>query len=226
MWEKVGTALETARERTIGVMLKAMAGVRARRDASTFSIALIALSAKIAKADGVATDGEFRAFEDFFAFPADERNKVRMIYDLAKQDVAGFDHYVRQVADLYTDERAVLEDVIDCLFHIAAADGVAHPREMELLEQAGQAFGLSEGCFARIKAAHLGVEGDDPFFILGLSSDASREQVKDAYRQLARQHHPDALIGRGVPPHLVGIAEGRMAAVNAAYERALERAGE
>ncbi|MBI1393112.1 MAG: molecular chaperone DjiA [Alphaproteobacteria bacterium] len=224
MWAQLGAALETAREKTVGVALKALGDAKARRDAATFSMALIALSAKIAKADGAATDDEFAAFEDFFAFPKEEAPKVRMIYDLAKQDVAGFEHYVKQVAELYAAAPAILEDVVDCLFHIAAADGVAHPRELEMLETAAKAFGIAPGCFARIKAAHLGIEGDDPLFILGLPPDADADAVKGAFRRLARLHHPDALVARGVPEHLVGIAQGRMAAINDAYARAMERA--
>ncbi|MEM1396794.1 MAG: TerB family tellurite resistance protein [Pseudomonadota bacterium] len=223
IWDRITSTLDNARERTFGTVLKALTDAKARRDASSFSVALIGLSAKIAKADGVATDDEFQAFEDFFRFPPEERNKVRLIYDLAKQDVAGFEHYVKQVAAIYADQKAILEDVLDCLFHIAAADGVADPRELELLELAAEIFGVSPGCFARIKASHLGLEGDDPFFILGVPAGASAEDVKDAYRRLAKTHHPDSLLARGVPDHLVGIAEGRMAAINTAYERAMEQ---
>ncbi len=222
MWEKIGAAFEAARERTLGAMLNGMADAKARRDQSTFSIALIALSAKLAKADGVVTEDEVAAFKDFFDFPAEERRKVEMVYGLAQQDVAGFDHYLKQVAKLYEEEPAVLEDVLDCLFHIAAADGVAHPRELAMLEAAAEAFGVAPGCFARIKAAHLGLEAEDPFFILGLPPDADEAAVRERYRHLARLHHPDALVARGVPPHLSKIAEGRMAAINDAHQRAVE----
>ncbi|MEO1015217.1 MAG: molecular chaperone DjiA [Pseudomonadota bacterium] len=223
MWEKIGSILDAARERTLGALLNGLAEAKTRRDQSTFSIALIALSAKLAKADGVVTDDEVAAFKDFFNFPQGERRKVEMVYSLAQQDVAGFDHYLKQVAKLYEEEPAVLEDVLDCLFHIAAADGVAHPQELAMLEEAAAVFGIAPGCFARIKAAHLGLEAEDPLFILGLPPEADQAAIRARYRDLARLHHPDALVARGVPEHLSKIAEGRMAAVNEAYQRALER---
>ena len=113
----------------------------------------------------------------------------------------------------------VLEDVIDCLLYIALADGQAHPREMEMLETAAETFKLKPGAWRRLKAAHLGRDQDDPYIILGLEHDAGDEAVRDRYRELMRENHPDALIARGVPPGLVKIAENRTAAINAAYEK-------
>jgi DnaJ like chaperone protein len=199
--------------------------MKARRDEAAFSIALIALSAKIARADGFVTDNEVAAFRKFFAFPPSEESKVRMVFDLAKQDVAGFDHYVRQVAKIFDDDPIVLEDVIDCLLYIALADGQAHPREIAMLESAALAFKLKPGAWRRLRAAHLGQDDDDPYLILGVDHDAGAAALRDKYRELMRENHPDALISRGVPPALVRIAENRTATINAAYEKILaERA--
>ena len=178
------------------------------------------MSAKIARADGKVTDDEVAAFRKFFAFPEREESKVRMIFDLAKQDVAGFEHYAARVAKLFEDEPIVLEDVIDCLLYVALADGEAHPREMAMLEGAAGTFGLKPGVWRRLKASHLGQDGDDPYIILGLDPSADDATLRARYRDLMRENHPDALIARGVPKALVKIAENRTAAINGAYERA------
>lgn len=225
LWERIGAAVEEAHKRTLGTALDAFVEMKARRDESAFSIALIALSAKIARADGFVTDGEVAAFRKFFAFPQSEESKVKMVFDLAKQDVAGFDHYVRQVARIFEDDPVVLEDVIDCLLYVALADGQAHPREMAMVESAADAFKLKPGAWRRIKAAHLGQDRDDPYVILDIDHDADSAALRERYRALMRENHPDALIARGVPPGLVKIAENRTAAINAAYEKILaERA--
>ena len=225
LWERIGEAVEEAHKRTLGSALDAFVEMKARRDESAFSIALIALSAKIARADGFVTDNEVAAFRKFFAFPQSEESKVKMVFDLAKQDVAGFDHYVRQVARMFDDDPVVLEDVIDCLLYVALADGQAHPREMTMLEGAAVAFKLKPGAWRRIKAAHLGQDRDDPYVILDLDHDSDNAALRERYRALMRENHPDALIARGVPPGLVKIAENRTAAINAAYEKILaERA--
>lgn len=219
--DRLSDAIDLAHRKTLGAALDALASMKARRDEETFSIALIALSAKIAKADGAATDAEFAAFRKFFDFPDSEATKVRMIYDLAKQDVAGFAHYVGQVGKLFDDDRAILEDVIDCLLYVALADGAAHPQELSLIEAAAVTFGIAPACWRRLKAAHFGVEKDDPYAVLGLEPGAAPEAAQVRYRELMRQNHPDALIARGVPASLVKIAAGRAAAINAAYEAIL-----
>ncbi|MBB4659437.1 TerB family tellurite resistance protein [Parvularcula dongshanensis] len=221
LWERIQAILTEARERTLGAVMEAMEARRRRRDAAIFSIALIALSAKMAKADGIVTADEVRAFGTFFAYPPEEEAKVRLVFQMAQQDTAGFETYARQVGRLFAGEDAVLEDVLDCLFYVALADGVAHPEEMRLLEVAAEAFALQGGVWRRVKAAHVGADKEDPFVILGLEPDADEPAIKAAYRKLARANHPDALIARGVPPELFRIAEHRMAAINTAYERAL-----
>ena len=220
LWDRLQSAIEDAGHKSLGGVLEAFSERRARRDEAAFSIALIALSAKMAKADGVVTDDEIDAFRAFFSYPESEADKVRIIYNLAQQDVAGFDAYLQRVLKLYEDEPRIREDVLDCLFHIAGADGVEHPRERALLEQAAKALHLPDHVFRRLRALHLGLDADDPFAVLGVAPDATPEMVKSAWRDLVKEHHPDAMQARGVPQALVRVAEERVAAINAAYEKA------
>lgn len=225
LWDRILALLSEANERTLGAVMDAMEARRKRRDAAIFSIALIALSAKMAKADGVVTDDEVAAFRSFFVYPAEEESKVRTVFKLAMEDVAGFDSYAKQVGRLFRDECTILEDVLDCLFFIALADGALHPNELDLLRVASHAFDMKKSAWRRIKAAHLGADKEDPYVILGVEHGVSDGELKKVYRDLVKEHHPDALIARGVPEDLVKIAEHRMAVINDAYERAIaERA--
>jgi DnaJ like chaperone protein len=69
---------------------------RATREIA-FTIAVIALGAKMAKADGTVSRAEVAAFKQVFKIPPDEINNVARVFDLAKRDVAGFDAYARQL---------------------------------------------------------------------------------------------------------------------------------
>ncbi|MEM9421411.1 MAG: molecular chaperone DjiA [Pseudomonadota bacterium] len=225
LWERIVALIEEARERTLGSLMEAMAARQRRRDAAIFSIALIALSAKMAKADGVVTDDEVSVFRSFFSYPPEEDEKVRTVFLLATEDVAGFEAYARQVGRLFRDDCQVLEDVLDCLFFIALADGVMHPDEMTLLRVAADEFRLGKKTWRRVKAAHLGADKEDPYIILGVEADISDAALKNEYLKLVKDNHPDALVARGVPEDLVKISEHRMAVINTAYERAMtERA--
>ena len=195
-------------------------------DEVAFTMAVIGLSAKMAKADGFVTDDEVAAFQDVFEVPTKDADKVRMIYNLAKEDVAGFEHYARQIGRMYACKPGVLEDVLDGLFHIAGADGHVHPKELQFLNKVSEIFGFSELEFRRIKAGHLGLAQDDPYAVLGVTPDISDADLKKAYHRMARENHPDALISRGVPEEFCKLCESKLVAINLAYEQIqTERAG-
>jgi DnaJ like chaperone protein len=190
-----------------------------------FTIAMIALSAKMAKADGVVTDEEIEAFDRIFRVPPEERASVRRFFDLARQDTAGFEAYAGQIARLYAGKPAVLEDILDGLFEIAKADGVLHPGEDAFLERVADIFGFAPGEYRRIRASHFPPDATDPYVVLGVDYGASDEEIKRTYRLLVRENHPDSLLARGVPEEFVKLANDKLAAINGAYENILaERA--
>lgn len=187
-----------------------------------FSVAMIALSAKMAKADGVVTQDEVRAFEEIFSIPSEESRNVRTLYRLAMEDVAGYESYARNMAKLCgSGERncAFLEDILDGLFHIAKADGVVHEKELAFLGRVAEIFGLDDIHFEQVLSRHVDVGDADPYKILGVDRSMSFEAIRRHYRQLATDNHPDKLISRGLPPEFMAIANDRLATLNDAYAR-------
>jgi DnaJ like chaperone protein len=184
-----------------------------------FTIAVIALSAKMAKADGIVTDEEVEAFERLFRVHPDEAANVRRVFDMARRDTAGYETYARQIARLFAGNPALLEDILDGLFEIAKADGVLHPGELALLERVAEIFGFAPNEFRRIRASHFAPDAADPYVVLGVAYDASDDEIHRTYRRLVRENHPDSLIGRGVPEAFVRLATDKLAAINVAYDR-------
>jgi len=185
----------------------------------TFTIAIIALAGKMAQADGVVTEEEFEVFRHVFGVPQEEESNVRRIFNLARQDIAGFEHYAGQIAHLFMGNPAMLEDVLDGLFEIAKADGVLHPGEAAFLERVAEIFGFAPGEFRRIRASHFAPELTDPYVILGLAYSADEDELKQTYRRLVRENHPDSLMARGVPAEFIKLANDKLAAINSAYEK-------
>ncbi|MES1991319.1 MAG: TerB family tellurite resistance protein [Pseudomonadota bacterium] len=232
IWGKIaGAGVGLAVGGPLGALVGAVAGHlvidRALADKEVvFTVALIALSAKMAKADGEVSDAEIRAFEEVLKVPEAERANVARVYRIAQQDVAGFQVYAEQVARIYRGAPAMLEDVLDALFHIAKADKYIHPAELDYLRTVADIFGFSEVEFARIRASHLGADKTDPYLVLGITPDISTDDLRKAYRRLVRENHPDTLIARGVPKELVSIANEKLATINVAYEKIMKsRAG-
>lgn len=187
-----------------------------------FTIGMIALGAKMAKADGVVTEDEIRAFRQVFDVPESELASVARVFNLARQDVAGYETYARQIARLFDARHEILEDVLDGLFHIAKADNAFHPDENGFLADVARVFGFSDADFARIRARHVVSPRQDDYLILGIPQDASTEDVRRRYRELVRDYHPDRHIAAGVPAEMIAIATERLQKVNAAYARIMK----
>lgn len=183
-----------------------------------FTIAVIALCAKMARADGHVTHDEVEAFQQIFRVPPSEEANVRRVFNMAQQDVAGFEVYAAQIARLFRGNPAMLEDILDGLFQIARADGVLHPSELAFLERVADIFGFSPAVFRRIRASHF-PDAADPYTVLGVAHDAGDDEIKRTYRLLVRENHPDSLIARGVPEEFMKLATEKMAAINAAYDQ-------
>lgn len=183
-----------------------------------FTIAVIGLGAKMAKADGQVTRNEVTAFRQVFHIePADEDHAAR-IFNLARQDVRGYDAYARSIAKMFRDDTRVLIDLLEGLFYIAAADGVQHPLEDEFLAHVAEIFEIEPRQFEALKSRAFPGSTTDPYVILGVHRDDSIETIKDRWQQIVRETHPDQMIARGVPEEAIKLATSRMASVNEAWE--------
>lgn len=189
-----------------------------------FTTGLVALAAKMAKSDGVVTPSEVEAFGRVVTVTDAERPGVVRLFDLAKSTTAGYEAYARQLAVTFRDEPALLEDVLDGLFHIAKADGAIHEAEERYLRSVAEILGFDDAGFRRIAARHVRL-ADDPYAVLCLERDASDAEIKARHRALVSESHPDRAIARGLPQEAVAIATGRLAAINAAYDRIAQERG-
>ncbi len=182
-----------------------------------FSVAMIALSAKMAKADGVVTEDEIKAFRQIFDIPADEFNHVSKLYNLAKQDVAGYHAYAKRVVRLFPEDPVILEDVMNGLFHIAKADGLVHENEMLFMDDIADIFGIKGREYERIRLRHMEPQDGNPYVLLDAEQSWDDDRLKSHYRKLIKENHPDRFIARGLPPEFVSIANERLSQINTAW---------
>ncbi|MDB5613997.1 MAG: molecular chaperone DjiA [Devosia sp.] len=223
MWERLGDLVGSFSQRTgvAGSLVNALDPdnwLPGGRDAA-FTLALIALAAKMAVADGVVTASEERAFRATVEIAAGHEDQIVRVFNLAKQDVAGYDAYARKVTRFFHDSPETLEHVLDSLFFIATADGLVHEAELEYLKSVSDIFGFDDVRFEQLASQHVRLEaGIDPYAVLGLDPKADPAEVRRVYRLLVAEHHPDRLIAKGVPEALIDVATDRMKAINLAYQ--------
>lgn len=229
VWQRLSAFVGSASERTgfVGSLVNALDPdnwLPGGRDAA-FTLALIALSAKMAVSDGVVTASELRAFQRTVEISPGIEEQVDRLFKLAQQDVAGYEAYAKKVRRFFVDSPDTLEHVLDGLFYIASADGMIHDAELDYLKNVSDIFGFDDARFEQLTAQHVMFErGVDPYVVLGLAPTADRSEVKRVYRLLVAEHHPDRLIAKGVPEELIDVATARMAAINNAYNQILKSA--
>jgi DnaJ like chaperone protein len=192
------------------------------RQPVAFTIAAIALGAKMARADGAVTRDEVAAFHDVFEVPPGEEDHVRLVFDLARKSTHGFDSYARQVRRLFASDPVVLEHMLDGLFHIALADGRLCDAEDAYLREVARLFGFDAAAYAGIRAHHV-----EPVETAGENACVDPEtplsDIRIAYHRLARETHPDLVVAKGLPPECVALANARIARINAAYDSVAKR---
>jgi len=221
IWTRLGDFLSTVASDAFASVVEAVRTVfegdpETRRQVG-FSVAMIALSAKMAKADGIVTEDEIHAFQEIFHIPENEFNHVSKLYNLAKQDVAGYHAYAERVKRLFPEDPAILEDVMNGLFHIAKADGLYHENEMIFMDDVAEIFEIDERHYERIRLRHMEPKNGDPYVFLDADRSWDDDRLKAHYRKLISENHPDTFIARGLPPEFVAIANERLAQINNAW---------
>jgi DnaJ like chaperone protein len=182
-----------------------------------FTIGVIALSAKMARADGIVSPIELQAFRQVFQTAPEEEGNVTRVFNLAKQDVAGYQSYADEIAGLLKGNKKLLQDVLEGLLHVATADGGLHPEEDSFLSDVARRFGFSPSEYRFFRARFV-ADNCNPYDVLRLDPQATNEEIRRQYRKLVADNHPDKLMGRGVPPEFLDIATRKLAAINAAYD--------
>ena len=183
-----------------------------------FAIAVIALGAKMAKADGQVTRGEVSAFREVFKIAREDEAGAARVFNLARQDVAGFEEYAARIKAMFGDQTGALSDLLEGLFHIAMADGRYHPEENRFLERVAEIFELPESEFRQMRCRFVPGAAPDPYEVLGGSPSDSFDTLRKLYRDKVRAAHPDRMLARGVPVEAMRKAEKRMIDINHAWD--------
>jgi DnaJ like chaperone protein len=189
-----------------------------------FTIAVVCLGAKMAKADGRVKPVEVAAFRQVFQIAPEDEASAARVFNLARQDVAGFETYARQIARMFAGQREVLEDILEGLFHVALADGRYQEEEEVFLRRVAEIFGVNERAFSCMEGRLGAGREDDPWRVLGVPRDADLDTIRARWRELVKQNHPDRMIARGLPIETVNLANARMGAINRAWREIAGRA--
>ena len=197
-----------------------MAAVMGRKD-QLFAIVAVVLSAKLAKVDAPVNRAEIDTFKRCFRIPPESTREIGRLFDQARARTDDFEPFAAELANAFSDNRLVLEDVLVALFSIARADGPVNARELDFLRRVHATLGLTRASWERAESGAARPSSDEPdaYAVLGLKPGASDDEIRQTWRQLMREHHPDLMTARGAPEATVAKSGDRVARINAAWDR-------
>ncbi len=184
-----------------------------------FALSLIVLSAKLSKADGQVSREELIAVKDKLKIPENEIDEVGKIFNRAKDESTGYEPYAKQIAQFYSGNINVLEEVINILFYIAESDGKVSSAELDMIENIAKIFGLTQVQFNSIKESRKGSDKLNPYVVLESKPDDDLQSIRKNYLRLSKENHPDLLLSKGVPQEVIDESKNKMRAINSAWDQ-------
>ena len=184
-----------------------------------FAISLIILTAKLAKADGHVSKEELIAIKQKLKVPDHEIDQVGKIFNKAKKDSLGYESYAQQISQIYQNNPAVLDEVINILFYIAESDGKVSNSEIAMIRNIAKIFGLTDRQFEGIRESRKGSDKLNPYVVLGCTSNDDFATIRKKYLQLSKEHHPDVLVSKGVPNEVIEESKKKMRTINSAFDK-------
>lgn len=206
---------------------------------SVFMDSTFAVMGALCKADGVVTRDEIQMAENMFErlhLSAEQRVAARAAFTRGKSPGFDLDAEVSKFARASRGQRPLLLMFLQLQVAAVAADGKVHPAEHQMLVRIARLLGLAEADVAQLEAmlrtGSSGTSGaspqqtlDDAYASLGLVATATDAQIKQAYRRLMSQNHPDKLAAKGLPDSMRAMAEERTREISVAYARLKEARG-
>lgn len=197
---------------------------------STFSI-----MGALCKADNEVTRDEIQAAQRTFEMlnlNSEQREQAKAAFRRGKQPGFDLDAAVAAFARMTRGRGPLLQLFLQLQIMAVAADGRIDPAEHAMLVRVARRLGLQESDVSQLEALLRAATGGpsaagapppkdrlaDAYAALGISPNASADEIKRAYRKLISQNHPDKLAARGLPESMRAVAEERSREINSAYD--------
>lgn len=209
-----------------------------------FFTATFSVMGHVAKADGRVSQTEITLANQVMAhmrLSAEQRKTARRLFGEGKRSDFPLDDVLAQFRRECHRRRNLIQMFLEIQIMMALADGTLHRAERTRLLHICEALGFSRAHFdqlvsmvqAQQEFAGAGGVGQpthapslaDAYAVLGISADASDEEVKRAYRRLMSQHHPDKLVAKGLPEEMMQLAKEKTQEIRGAYDRIRQARG-
>jgi len=186
----------------------------------SFTFAVIALSAKVACADGDLTQGKYVVFRDSFPLSGGVCGKIRSLFTLACSNETPLEHYVAQIKYMFPQNTVLFTALLERLFRVATADGELSPNAEKLLSSIAHRLDIPAAEYSRICGIYTGKT--QARHVMGVDASVKANGLKKRYHELMQRYHPDRFAAHDLSPEVRMLLQLKASEINEAY-RALSR---
>ena len=206
---------------------------------------LVSLLAKVAKSDGRVSELEARLITQVLDDLSQKvsgvsgvREYLKEVYNSQKENVDNAYETARNYKRAFNLNYDTCVARLTFFLNLAYIDGEFNKSEQDVIRNIAYGFGIDKETldeiiykFDSFYGSRFGADHDeisqenDAFEVLGLSKNASLEEVKARYKELVRQYHPDILMGRGESKEVIERSTKKLQEINEAYGRLKEKFG-
>ena len=206
---------------------------------------LVSLLAKVAKSDGRVSELEARLITQVLDDLSQKvsgvsgvREYLKEVYNSQKENVDNAYETARNYKRTFNLNYDTCVARLTFFLNLAYIDGEFNKSEQDIIRNIAYGFGIDKETldeiiykFDSFYGSRFGADRDeisqenDAFEVLGLSKNASLDEVKVRYKELVRQYHPDILMGRGESKEVIERSTKKLQEINEAYGRLKEKFG-
>ena len=206
---------------------------------------LVSLLAKVAKSDSRVSELEARLITQVLDDLSQKvsgvsgvREHLKEVYNSQKENVDNAYETARNYKRAFNLNYDTCVARLTFFLNLAYIDGEFNKSEQDVIRNIAYGFGIDKETLdeiifkfdsfygSRFEADHDEIsQENDAFEVLGLSKNASLDEVKARYKELVRQYHPDILMGRGESKEVIERSTKKLQEINEAYGRLKEKFG-
>ncbi len=196
-----------------------------------FFVGAFSMLARIASVDGAVSEKERQKVQEFIRTDLRlgpfEEEAAWKVFDAALVGEGTFEQFASQFYQNFALAPNILQLMVDIFYRVAAADGRVTSSEEALIRRAALIFRIPSSFVDALSRNYGGVAsaGDRCYAILGLTKDASNEEVKRAYRKMSIEFHPDTLAAKGMGEEFLNHATAKFRDIQGAYDAIKQERG-
>ena len=196
-----------------------------------FFVGAFSMLARIASVDGSVTANERKKVQEFIRtdlrLGSREEEIAWKVFDAALIGEGTFEQFASQFYQNFAHAPNILQLMVDIFYRVAAADGRVSSSEEALIRRAALVFRLPTSFVDALSRNYGGFAsaGERSYAILGLTKEATNEEVKRSYRKMSIEFHPDTLAAKGLGEEFLTHATAKFREIQDAYDSIKQERG-